>query len=138
MKNKIVFSVAALLLVAQIDAKAKPADKNIAFRNMEVLHKADWFDYMGKIHGDKYELLKKQHAECASLANQNLGDIQNLAHCSDEEKSKVFAVQLDKEVALHRKHTTEFEKMCKSHYEDAAKIQARHDKELNAFIKPVK
>ncbi|HVX01328.1 MAG TPA: hypothetical protein VHA52_12970 [Candidatus Babeliaceae bacterium] len=125
-------SVSVAVTLTAVEKTA--ADRFIAFNTMEKGHKADWFDYMKKVHDNKYDLLKKTHADWTDYQNQNSQEWQKSTDFSPAKKDTIFTGQLNRAVALHRKHMNQFKKMCDDQQKEAVKIQARHEKELNAFM----
>jgi len=135
MKSKILFFVGIFLLDAQLyAAEETAADKFIAFENMEMGHKADWFDHMKKIHDNKYDLLKQTHADWVAYRNQNSRNWQDNTDCSAGKKDAIFTDHLNRAVELHRKHIDQFKNLSEAQNKEALQIQARHSKELDDFM----
>ena len=111
-----------------------PAEKFIAFKNLKASQQSDWFDYMKRVHDNKYDLLKQIHTDWASYQNQNSRDWQNNTNCSSEQKDKIFTDQLDRAVTLYRNNMEQFKKLCENERNEAQQIQERHEEALDSFL----
>ncbi len=138
--KKQILALCALVLVGNLVAKAPKtaAEQLIAFNTMELGrggHKEQWFDYMQKGQADKVALLKKHHAEWATFKNSQIKALSDMEDASHAAREKFFQEELKQAIALHKKQMAEWEKLCKSHAEEAQKIAAKHKAELAAFEK---
>lgn len=133
MKVKI-FVLGALMFFAKCMIAQPAADAFMRFLNMESGHKADWFDYMIKVHTEKYEMLKRQHADWFNYKIQNLREWKNNTDCSEGGKENIFNEQLAKAIKLHKRHMAQFGALCNAEHNEARAVQAKHEQELNNFI----
>lgn len=130
---------------SQAQAKAKPApapvqspaEEFMAFKNMELGHKNDWFEHMRKLHDAKYDLMEQTHREWVAYSNRNSSDWEHNFDCSQASKDEIFRDQLDRAITLHRANSTKFKKMHEELHAEALAIHARHEKELNTFSKEI-
>lgn len=132
MKNKLIILASVLACGAHL--VAREADRLKAFNDMEMHHKADWFNHIKKSFDSKDNLLKQQHADWAAYRDQNIRNWQNNNDCSEASKNAIFGDELERAIALHKKHVAHFGKLCDTHHNEALKIRARHEKELKSFI----
>lgn len=112
-----------------------PAEEFIAFKNLELEHKNDWFEHLRKLNDSKYELLEQTHKQWVAYSNRNTDDWEHNSDCSQASKDEIFRDQLDRAITQHKSNTAKFKKMHDDLHTEALVIQARHEKELNAFIK---
>lgn len=121
-------------IVCTMGAKNKHEDAAnhlIQFHTMEKGHKSDWFDYEGKLHEEKYKMLKEFHKECADLKIECAEELKKLDTIS--KKNELLYDHLEKAMKLHEKQVKECRKFWADQKDIAHKLYKKHKKELKEF-----
>jgi hypothetical protein len=131
--------IALLSIVCAINTVVIAQPSNVVqrlhqFKTTKGRQKAQWLDFAKSYHDKKYNLLKKHELEWIAFGQKNITDWNNLTDCSREAKDALFAKELNKAVALHRKHLSEWKKLAESHKMEGQSLHNQHEQELEMFV----
>lgn len=132
MKKFLTLTLLAVIATASFAIKAQNEAEYLAeFIQLKDKHKADWFNYKGALHQEKYQLLANNHKQWADFKIAANNDWKNLTDVA--QKDAIFKKHLEQAVAIYEEQTQAWKQYWQGKDERARQIAERHDKELKEF-----
>lgn len=132
MKKFLTLASLAVIATASFAIKAQNEAEYLAeFIQLKDKHKADWFNYKGSLHQEKYQLLANNHKQWADFKIAANNDWKNLTDVN--QKDGIFKKHLEQAVALYEEQTSAWKQYWQNKDTKARELAERHAKELKNF-----
>lgn len=136
MKNLLKTLIFSISCCAGLNIAAQnPIDEMIEFKKLVKQQKNDWFNFAGKLHQEKYQLLADMHNE---MFDKHIADLSAWKNVKDKEQADALLKQkLAGAVKLYEVHMEKCNKFWKQKNDEAKSLYEKQMKEFNAFKQKV-